>query len=286
MTEGFTGTEGLAGAAAGEGNSPEFSQGQEPQQQGGNNHPAWGDLLGALPEGLHTVVKPYLEKWDTGVQQKFQEVHSQYAPFKPFLENEVDPQVLSQAYDLYNLINTDPERVYKQMQAAFGFGSEQGQQEQQSQADPNSPFDFGEGQEDSQFDIENHPKFKELQQQLEQVSNSVQAKYEEELQQQVDQELSQEIDSLYERHGLDPNDSTAEEFALGLAMAGMPLDKAFDKYMEIRQQVLQSDPNRTAPRVLPASGGVPSSRIDPAQLKDGETKQLLANLIKQANEQG
>lgn len=260
---------------------------QQNENTGGN--PAWSGLLGSLPEGLHGVVRPYLEEWDKGVNNRFQKIHSDYEPLKAyqqFAEQGLTPEALMQAHSLFNLINEDPRRVYDQMGAAFGFNNpEQGRQEQ-SQGQNLDDFGFEETPDASQVDIENHPKIVEMREKLEQAEQYIQAQYQQELNKQVETELDGEIDSLYEKFNLDPNDDRPEQFAMGLALSGMSLEAGFQKYVELTQSILQNDPARTAQRILPASGGVPSSKVNPAELNRGETKSLLANMIKQANEQG
>src|SRR5678815_523547 len=79
------------------------------ESTGGN--PAWQDILNVLPDSLHSTVKPALEKWDQGVQQRFQTVHSQYEPFKPFLDSGVDPQNINYALAILDKIENDPRSI-------------------------------------------------------------------------------------------------------------------------------------------------------------------------------
>jgi hypothetical protein len=81
----------------------------------GGDNPAWSSILDVLPSSLHETVKPGLKEWDRGVNSKFEEYNEQLKPWKPFIDEKVDPQTLAQARQLYDALNADPEAFYKQM---------------------------------------------------------------------------------------------------------------------------------------------------------------------------
>jgi hypothetical protein len=70
-------------------------------------------LLGVLPSSLHSQVKPVLEKWDKGVQQRFEQVQSQYSPYKSFAEQQVSPNDIEVALGIAQQINADPAKFYE-----------------------------------------------------------------------------------------------------------------------------------------------------------------------------
>lgn len=279
MSEGIPeGTGAVADAAFGGGQ--ENNTGSE--ESGGIN-PAWNGLLETLPEGLHGVVTPYLRDWDRGVQERFQQVQSQYAPlesYRPFVENEIDPQTLEQALMLYQMVDQNPQAVWEHMRETYGFG-----QEQSGQGQPGNPEDFPlEESSPQQFNIESDPRFQALQQQVEQLTGGLQSAYEAQQAAEADAQLDQTLSGLREQHGIQDDGRAAviERAAIGLAMTGMPLDQAYAEVVS-NMGTGQSRPN--APTVMPTSGGVPSSQVNPADLSTSDTKALVIQMLKAANQQ-
>src|SRR6478609_6160995 len=80
------------------------------QQQPTGENPAWGELLGVLPSSLHQQVKPFLSKWDQGVQERLTKVQSQYDPYKDFVGT--DPEQIRASMKLAELVASDPRGFY------------------------------------------------------------------------------------------------------------------------------------------------------------------------------
>jgi len=123
-------------------------------------NPAWNELLGILPDPFKPLVTPHLRKWD----KNFTEVQTKYKPFDTFLEQGVNPEDLTNAYQVFRVLNDNPRAIYDRMVETFGAewgltnpstpvpNAVQGQ---------NSPIE--EELDFSNFPgIENDPKFKEL----------------------------------------------------------------------------------------------------------------------------
>ena len=121
---------------------------QQLDQQGseGGGHPAWQEILDVLPDSLHSVVRPTLEKWDKGVEERFNTFHQQYDPYKEFVENEVDPLLIQQAMGVLQKLNEDPSGIIGEIIEAFDVqdyikaeaARQQQQQQQQVQQQSNS----------------------------------------------------------------------------------------------------------------------------------------------------
>lgn len=114
---------------------------QESDQTSGN--PAWNELLSAVPQEFHPHLTKGFETWDKGVQNRFQKVQQQYAPYKELAELKVDPSEINEAMQFRHLLQTQPEEVFKWMQEQYKFGApvSQGQEEEESlELDENEAF--------------------------------------------------------------------------------------------------------------------------------------------------
>src|SRR5216117_1810141 len=74
--------------------SPEQPQGQTEEIA---HNPAWDGLLGKLPSQYHQAILEDLKSWDQNYNTGIQKVHSQYEPWKPFIENQVEPDEVNNA---------------------------------------------------------------------------------------------------------------------------------------------------------------------------------------------
>src|SRR6187399_3584926 len=118
------------------------------QAQGTGNNPAWNKFLEVVPQDLHEKVTPLLQKWDSGVQDRFNKVHSEYEPWKGLKESGVDPELAQFGVNLVSALQNDPQMVFKALQEHYGFNtptppadnSGQGQSEPSPEDQYNSRF--------------------------------------------------------------------------------------------------------------------------------------------------
>lgn len=112
-------------------------------EQTSKGNPAWEEALSAIPPEFHPHLKEHFGKWDGGVQQRFQKVQQQYAPYKEYADLNVDPTEINEAMQFRHLLQTQPEEVFKWMQEQYKFGApvSQGQEEEESlELDENESF--------------------------------------------------------------------------------------------------------------------------------------------------
>src|SRR6266496_4647872 len=83
-------------------------------------NPAWNDLLEVVPSQLHSLVTPYLQKWDKNYQEGINKVHSQYEPYKSYIDNEIQPGQIDYALQLMQAIESRPAEVIKALQEWSG----------------------------------------------------------------------------------------------------------------------------------------------------------------------
>jgi hypothetical protein len=245
---------------------------------GGN--PAWNDLLSQIPDNLHHLVTPHLQKWDQGVQQRFsqlQKEQSGYAPYKDFVEQGVDPQAIQQALAVMSMINDKPDQFYNEMQTYYKDDPRfQQQSSDQGQQEPEVDL----GGEPPKFNIEDDPRFQQMQQQQEIIANFLGNQVTEQQNAQEDAALDQEMKALETKHG-----AYDEDYVLGLAQAGVPLEDAVLRYQGLVGKVRNAPtPGSNFPPVVTPGGGVPSTAIDPAGLTNKETRELIASFLATQNE--
>lgn len=76
-------------------------------------HPAWDKMLAELPEVLHSKVTPYLQEQDRNFQQQLEK----FTPFKDFVEQGINPEMITAGLNLVNAIEENPIGTYESLQA-------------------------------------------------------------------------------------------------------------------------------------------------------------------------
>lgn len=263
-----------------DGNVADAAAGTEDQQTGGN--PAWQELYGVLPDSLHTVVAPVLEKWEQGTQSKFNEYAEKskaYEPYQTFVDNQIAPDQIEQALAVAQLIESDPQGFMQQMQSFFP-----GEQQQQTQQ-PQGQQPEGEGNyfEEKPFDLESDPRFQQLAQQQEIIANAMSQQYQAEIAKQEDAALDAELTRLREAHG-----EFDEEYVFGVALNnGGNLEAAVQKYNQMVEGIRQRPAaDAHLPNVITPGGGMPSEAVNPADMTPDQRKAYVMNVLAQANNQG
>lgn len=254
--------------------APVEGSGQGQEDSGTSGNPAWNEILQSLPDSLHSVVRPALEKWDRNYESSIQKVHSQYEPYKPLIENGYDPQTLEYALQVLNTIESDPRKIYDALAEHNGWAVEQGQtdsEENDEVYDPETPVD---------------PRVERAEQLSEAVAQYIMDQHEQQEATQQDEALDQQITSLKQQHGIAEDDTQAERFVMGLMLAGTSAEQAFDEYDSLVQQTAtRARPNDSAPSILGSGGGVPSSQIPVSQLRDANArKALVAQMLSQQDQ--
>jgi len=250
-------------------------------QETGGGEP-WASALEHIPSQFHGDVKPALETW----YQKFsQDVTKQYEPWKPFIDQKVDPSQLQNAWQLAAALEQDPvntltniRRFYEQNGIKF---EESVQQPNQQQQQPPKPLDF------NAQDLDD-PRLQAFAQQLEEIKkqNELMAQVlvrnnESEKAKQEDARVATEFENLHAKMkqkygGRDFN----EQFVGGLALAtGMTLEQAAEAYyQEINATAISMQ--RPAPSVIGTGGGLPTSRPDVTKMGEQEFKNYATDYVR------
>lgn len=249
------------------------------------DNPAWADFLGGFPESMHPMVKEHLSKWDEGINQRIQSVHSEYADFKPYRDAGITPDVLNQAYGIYQAVNDDPRKVWEALNEAYGFNAQGGSpsvnpQQGQVNPQPNQPtgdeYGIGEG---GQL----NPEVERLKAMTENMAQILIKQEEERRVAAEDAQLSQHLKAAHDKFG-----NFDETFVLSYVQMGKSMEDAVKAYQGIVNDIRSGDNRPAAPITIGGRGSapLPSQQIDPASLNPVETRSLVANLMKAANQQG
>lgn len=261
--------------------NPEDNNGNpDPNQNPG--HPAWKEILDVLPDSLHSIVTPTLEKWDKGVQEKFTQFHQTYDPYKEIVEQKVPVDRIKQGLMVAQMIESDPAALVQQLVDHFKL-------EQFMAADDDDDDDDDIPLELEGVDVEalkKHPAFKELFKQQEQM-----AQYYEQQRQAQEQNESQKmmqdlLSDLHEKHG-EFNDL----FVTSLLAAGVEPEDAVKQFKDTINQALQAHQGTQPPPVQPpvvmgSSGntgaGVPNQDVKLGRLTNSQTVDMVTQILQQA----
>ncbi len=251
------------------------------EQEQSQGHPAWQEILSQLPEDLHSLVKPKLEEWDKRSQDMVQGVHSQYDPYKKFVENKVDPAILEQSLFMANALQNDPEAFVRRV--IENYGIESFNQVQQQEEEHEVPEWDGE-------DISAHPQFKALADQFKSINDRLEKQDQESQAQREQREFDEYMEGLKEKNK--DNGEFNELFVSALMANGLDGDEAVKQYYDMvgsavaaatgGQQQQQQTP--APPVVLGGSGnagsGTPDAQVNMGGLKDGQVQDLVIEMLK------
>lgn len=227
-----------------------------------NINPAWNEALDHIPSEAHSLVTPVFSKWDKNVQQQIQQVHSQYEPYKPFVDAGYDADTIQYGLGLLNAIQTDPKGVLEALQQHLL--GEEGQPEQQGQQNQPQP----------EFDVTQHPEFQKINQVVQSMAQIILSEREQAQQAQADQELDQELNAAKEKHG-----DFDEQYVLALMLhREISLEDAIAEYQSLANNILTQQ-RKPGPVVLGSSGAFPNTNRDVSELDDKARRQLVLDML-------
>lgn len=253
------------------------------------DNPAWNDFLVGFPESMHPMVKERLSKWDEGINQRIDQVHSEWADFKPFKEAGLNSEVLNQAYGIYQAIQDDPQKVWSILGETYGYGSQpqvnpnpansqQGQVNPQTQQN-NQPTGDEYGIDGGQF----NPEVARLKAMTEDMAQILIAQENARKQAAEDAMLDGQIKAARDKYG-DFN----EKFVLSQVQMGDTFEGAIKSWQGLVNEIRSGANRPPAPTIMngPGTGQLPSQQVDPSKLNGAETRNLVAQMFKAANQQG
>lgn len=222
----------------------------------------WEKILEPIPSQFHSVVTPVLKEWD----KNYEALAQKYSRYKDFDQKGVDPTHLQNGLELYNLLSTNPQEVYRRLGTLLGV---EGQIPDQQQYQPEMEDSYQEEVEDS--DNPYAQQMQQMRQQMDQVAQYLQhqqqMQQQEQMQQQQDaltQRYEQQIDSeIKQIQSKNPNVNIEDLMTRYLAQIQRGIEpsisKAYEEQQAFVQQYMQGT-GKTAPKVLSPGGGIPSNQ--------------------------
>lgn len=241
-------------------------------ENSGGLNPAWNDMLGIVPEELHSQITPHLRNWDQNFNNKLQSVQSEYEPFKEFKEAGINPDQLKMGMGLMQAMEQNPKQVYDLLAQQFNFGADTS-----GQGASEEPVD------DAFAELPDAVKQKltmvdTLQQQLDTITQWAVSQQNSTVEQQEDAALENLMSGLKTKHGV-----FDEHYVLSKMQAGMDPEDAIKDYNSFVEQVRTEAQRPKAPKILGSGSIVPGEQaLDPKKMNPHQTKDLVSQMLAQA----
>ena len=244
-------------------------------------------------EELRQRLEPHVKRWDAGVTRKFQELHSQLKPFQELGEYEQ----LSEAAQLYEILNSRPEDLYNALAKSLGYNVQQGQPGTQSQTpqqqgygnqqqyNPQQQMPGQNGGLTQQQYAQLPPEVQNQLQQHNQILTTLAEHYlneqKTEQQRKEDEELDNYLQNLKDEFG-----DYDEQFVLAKMSAGVDGAKAVKQYQkELKKRIAAQNSEQAPTGILGGGGQVPQENVNVAELGGNDVKKLVAGLMSQAQQE-
>lgn len=255
-----------------------------------SDHPAWTPIIEAVPEVFRDRLRPTLQEWDKGVQQKLENTKSEYekqleswSDYRFIQDAGLDASTVQNAITMLSQLQQDPEAFYKALGSHYGFNA-QGQPVAQTPAGT-SDYDL-----DSDESQQSNPEVAALKAELDRVREYINSQQLSQQQQEENARLEKELSDLKQAHG-----DYDEEYVLGLMANGIPAVQAVQRYKALVERVTpktNTPPGNpspqgqaTAPTVLGSGGVAPTqSPVDPKKLDAEGRKAFAIKLAQSARE--
>jgi hypothetical protein len=235
-------------------------------QQGNNEgHPAWQEYLNELPQELHGQVTPIFEKWDKGVQERFQKVHSQYEPWKNVINSGTDPNMAQFGINLLSQLETNPKYVYDALGQYYDFNKAQGEQGQENQQDQDNTEPW-------------RGEIDQLRKQNQILASHALQRQEAERQQAADKALDAEFNGLKEKYG-----DYDELWVLSRMQGGASAEDAVKQYHEWLNKTVEG--HKPRPLIMGAGGGVLGQNSDVTKMSDQQRRSAAVQMLQAMNAQ-
>lgn len=242
--------------------------GAEQRQETEKINPSWTEAWGDFtPEPVKEAQKAVFEKWD----RNYREVESKLAPFKPFLDQGLTPEIVAQAIQLQERIADNPRDFYDRMGQHWGYSQEIQAAQRAAAANPS-----GEGEELSPAE----QRLQELIQRQEQLLGVQEQTYQQSISRQNEaaqvQQINSELDAIEAKEGKFDRDRVLKQAIMNAQSGGNPsLTNAFYEVQRERDEWLASQ-QKQAPRVLGSGGAIGQQPTDPKKIPTREEQRAQA----------
>lgn len=234
-------------------------------------------ILEQVDPAHRAIVEPYLGKWDAGVTRRFQELHGELQPYQQI---GADPNTLAQAYQLYQMIDENPQGVLEMLQQAMAEVAPPGANGQQPQGLPGQQTPEGEGGA-AALPPEFAERFNQFEQALEYMAQQFLAQQTSQTAEAEDAQLNDYLGNLQKEFG-----DFDEEYVVAKMMAGVSGEDAVKAYhAAIQKQVNTRARQPNLPPILGGGGAVPQEGKSVAEASAKETKALVAQILAASRDQ-
>lgn len=238
--------------------------------------PNWEKALSAIPEEFHPHLTGVFREWDQGVQNRFETVQQTYAPYKDLAEHQVPFQHVDEALQIRQAILNNPRQVFDYLAQQQGIDlSALGRQGQNTDPEELNVDDL-----DSQtFDIEKHPKYLELKQQVEGVAGFISQQEQQRINQQNEQYITSSFQTLEQKYGEIPDDDKVLIAQMAVAAGNDDIVSAGSAFFDRIGKSAPAPAGQAAPPVITGNRGLPMKVADFASMSPEERSEKLAQLM-------
>ncbi len=231
-------------------------------------------FLNEVADEDKAIVEKYLNKWDSGVTKKFQDLNDK---LKPYEEYGLSPEVLPQVGELLDLLENDPKTLYELLAEVVNpdgvpvnnGGTPVGNQQQNLGSGANSTEGTFQVPPELLSRVDNQDSLIKAVAQII-LGNEEQAKA-----QQEDQALDAHITELKTKYPGNFN----EEYVLMKIANGGDGEEAIKEWQGMIQKELNSAGQKPTPPILSGTGGVVSGQQSVKDLSRADTKKLVAETL-------
>lgn len=245
------------------------------QAQGTGYNPNFQPLLNDVPQDLHDKILPHLQQWDKGVNERFEQLQSTYAPWKGILNSGATPDMLQNGLNILNLLERDPESLFKALKDNYQF--DQQQQQVQAGQGQSSPPQQAPTEPDpySQYDA----RFQQVDQNFQTLAQHVLDMRHAEENAAMDAAIASEFATAHKKLGAF-DDNWVRAYCI--ADPNLSIEQAAQNYQSWHRSELAKHGARPLISGSSGSGGVPGNTVDVTKLSGQQTRGLVADMIRAA----
>lgn len=222
--------------------------------------PEWNDILGALPEDKRA-------EFGSTIASRTK-VSEDYTRWDDLNKSGITPEQASHALNVNSIIENRPQEVYDILAKHLGI----------------TPAQAKEVVEEVEETDDDDPRYKQMKTQLDTMSQILLAQNEASTKAQREAEgdaaIKKELDAVKVKFGDDVND---DQILMRMYTKGLSAEEAHKEYMDEVSTILK---RRPSPMVLSGGGIVPNKPLDPTKLSGSETKNVVADMLRHARQQG
>ena len=222
----------------------EHSASDTGEDSGPKINPAWNLMLEKLPAAYQREIIPSLQEWDKNYQSR----DEQFAPYRKFVDDKVDPVALENALGLANALRNDPRSVFTALHEKFNFGYDLFP----AGDNPNGETDE-EDENLSEDSEEENPVIQELRSQMSALTEREAERQQEAIQREAEEAIQNQLNSVETRLG---RELTETEFNMVVSIANgmdeIDLEKAAEQMFNAGYLKARSAPETHGSNGVPA----------------------------------